>query len=90
MVKQETTNCQSPFTEEKILKEYKDVFEGLGHIGDTSMFVVDPNQSPVQHTPRRIAVALKKEIKAKVEELEKKGIIEKETEQLSGSAAWWS
>ena len=69
-----------PLTKEKILKEYIDVFEGLGHIGDASTFVVDTNQSPVQHTPRRIAVALKKEVKAKVEELEKKVIIKKETE----------
>ena len=73
-----------PLTKEKILKEYIDVFEGLGHIGDASTFVVDTNQSPVQHTPRRIAVALKKEVKAKVEELEKKVIIKKETELTEG------
>ena len=79
-IMQETTNYQSPLTKEKILKEYKDVFEGLRHIGAASTFVVDPNQSPVQHIPGRIAVALKKGVKAKVEELESKGIIKKETE----------
>ena len=66
---QETTNYQSPLTKEKILIEYKDVFEGLGHIGDASTFVVHPNQSPVQHTPRRIAVALRSGLAAKPEKI---------------------
>lgn len=45
----------------------------------TSSFVVDPSAIPVQHTSRRIPVALKKEVKAKLEDLERKGIIVKET-----------
>ena len=71
---------QIPLTKEKILKEYKEVFEGLGHIGNASSFVVDQSHPPTQHAPRRIAVALKKEVKEKIDELEKKGIIKKETE----------
>ena len=35
-------------TREAILKEYKDVFEGLGHIGICSSFVVNPDYTPVQ------------------------------------------
>ena len=50
---------------EKILQDYKDVFEGLGNIGKA---------------PRRLAVTLHKEVKAKLEELEKKNILVKETE----------
>ena len=60
-----------PLTKDKILKEYNDVFKGLGHIGDASSFVVNTNHSPTQHSPRRIAVALKKEVKEKIDELEK-------------------
>ena len=41
--------------------------------------MVDPSAVPVQHTSRRIPVALKKEVKAKLEDLERKGIIVKET-----------
>jgi len=55
---------QAPLTAQSILRDYKDVFNGLGHIG-TSSFVVDPSAVPVQHTSRRRAVALKKEVKAK-------------------------
>ena len=61
-----------PLTRVAILREYKDVFEGLGHIGISSGFVVNPDHTPVQHAPRRVAVA--------VAEMEKKGIIQKVTE----------
>lgn len=67
---------QAPLTAQSILRDYKDVFNGLGHIG-TSSFVVDPSAVPVQHTSRRIPVALKKEVNAKLEDLERKGIIVK-------------
>ena len=65
-------------TAQRVLRDYKDVFEGLGHIGCSS-FVVDPSAVPVQHTSRRIPIALRNEVKAKLVDLEKKGIIMKET-----------
>ena len=67
-----------PLTAQRVLRDYKDVFEGLGHIGCSS-FVVDPSAVPVQHTSRRIPIALRNEVKAKLVDLEKKGIIMKET-----------
>ena len=66
-------------TKEKILTDFKAVFEGLGQVGKAS-FIVDPEVTPVHHAPRRIAVTLHKEVKAKLEELEKKNILVKETE----------
>ena len=66
---------------ERILKEFHDVFEGLGDIGHASV-TVDPDTKPIQHAPRRIAVTLHKEVKAKLAELEKKQIIVKETEPI--------
>ena len=60
--------------------DYKDVFEGLGHIGKSSTFVVNPNHPPVQHAPRRIPVTLQKEVKEKIAELENKCIIQKVTQ----------
>ena len=68
----------APLTTQSILQDYKHVFEGLGHI-DCSSFIVDPSAMPVQHTSRRIPVALRNEVKAKFADLEKKGIIKKET-----------
>ena len=73
---QETT---SQLTKEKVLDDFKDVFEGLGHTGKASL-TVDPDVTPVHHAPRRIAVTLHQEVKAKLEELERKNILVKETE----------
>ena len=66
-------------TKDKIFQDYKDVFEGLGNIGKAS-FTVDPEVTPVHHTPQRIAVTLHKEVKAKLEEFEKKNVLVKDTE----------
>ena len=48
----EPVKSSVPLTREKILADYKDVFEGLGHIGEASTFVINPNRSPVQHAPQ--------------------------------------
>ena len=67
-----------PLTRETLLHDFTKMFEGLGHIGYTS-FVVDQTVTPVQHTAQRIPVTLQKEVKAKINNLEQKGIIHKET-----------
>ena len=56
----EQDKLRVPLTREAILKEYKDVFKGLGHIGFSSSFVVNPDLTPVQHALRRVAVTLQK------------------------------
>ena len=66
-----------PLTKEKILSSYKDVFNGLGHIGNSSLVTVD-NIKPIQHTPRR--ASLRDEVKDKLSDLEKRGIIQKVTQ----------
>ena len=62
-----------------MLSSYKGVFEGLGHIGNTS-FVIDDKCTPMQHAPRRVPVTIRKEVKEKIANLEGKGIIKKETQ----------
>ena len=63
-----------------ILTEYKDVFEGLGCLPGEYHLEVDPNITPVQHTPRRVAIPLKAELKAHIEELERMQVLKKVTE----------
>ena len=63
-----------PLSKDTILNTFKDIFEGLGHIGN-STYVTDETMKPVQHTPRRGPVALRDEVKEKLPDLEKKGII---------------
>ena len=70
---------QNPFSREELLSNYHDVFSGLRHIGDAKM-VVDKTVTPVQHPPRRVPVALQKDVKKKISELEEKGILTKAVE----------
>ena len=55
----ESVKSSIPLTRKKILADYKDVFEGHGHMGESSTFVVNPNHPPVQHAPRQIPVTYK-------------------------------
>ena len=68
----------SLLTRDQIFRDYSDVFEGLGHFGDTKI-VTEPSITPVQHSPSRLPVALRERVKAKLADLEKKGIVEKVT-----------
>ena len=67
------------------MNKYQDVFNGLGHTGNAKI-VIDPSVLPVQHSPRRIPVALLEDVKKKITELEEKGIITKAIEP----SAWIS
>ena len=58
-------------TKEQIMANYKDVFEGLGHIGNTTIVIV-----LVKPT---VPMALRDKVKEKLEDLESKGIVEKVT-----------
>ena len=70
---------QKCLSKEELLSKYHEVFTGLGHIGDVKI-MVDPSFKPLQHSPRRVPVALQKEVKNKILELEEKGIIKKVVE----------
>ena len=63
-----------------ILTKYKDVFEGLGCLPGEYHLEVDPSCRPVKHTPRRVAIPLKAELKARIEELEKIQVLKKVTQ----------
>lgn len=60
------------------MEQFKDVFTGLGRIG-TLRIRTDPNVKPVQNHSRRVPVPLQKELKAKLRDMEKNGIITKVT-----------
>ena len=67
-----------PLSKDAILNTFKDVFEGLGHIGNSTS-ATDETVKPVQHTPERVPVALRDEVKETLLDLEKRGIIKKVT-----------
>ncbi|XP_062713612.1 uncharacterized protein K02A2.6-like [Aedes albopictus] len=61
---------------DKILSKYKDVFEGDGKFDGKFKIEIDNSITAVQQKPRRIPLAYLPELKAKIEELEKKEIVE--------------
>ena len=53
-------------------------FKGLGHIRYTAI-VTDPLLKPTQHSPQRVPIAPRDRVRARLEDLESKGIVEKVT-----------
>ena len=69
-----------PLSKSKILNDYKEVFTGLGCLPGEYHIEIDPSVKPVQHAPRRVPVPLRAKFKAKITEMEKKGVIARVTE----------
>ena len=65
---------------EQLVKQYNDVFEGIGCLPGDYMMDVDETIKPVQDVPRRVPVPLKARLKEKIDDLVKTGIITKVTE----------
>ncbi|UYV69307.1 K02A2.6-like [Cordylochernes scorpioides] len=58
------------------IKEFPEVFEGLGQIGNPYEIKLKPGAKPYTvHTPRRVPIPLMEKLKTRLEELEKAGII---------------
>ena len=64
-----------PLTKEQIMKEYKDVFQGLGDIAREYKIDLDPNAKLKQDTPRTVPIALKSELRQRLSEMTAQGII---------------
>ena len=57
----------SELTKDYIVDQYKDVFTGLGKLPGHCHIDLDPTVKPVQHTPHRVPIPLKKELKLKIQ-----------------------
>ena len=62
-------------TKDSIIKNYKDVFEGLGKLPTEYHIEVDPSVKPVIHPPRKIPSALQKQVKEELDRMENLGAI---------------
>lgn len=58
-----------PLTQQDILTEFGDMFEGLGKLPGEYRIDVDPSVKPVQHHPRKVPEALKKDLKKEITRL---------------------
>ena len=59
----------------EILKQYSDVFDGIGCFEGTFKIAVDPNVQPAIHPPRHIPVTLRDTLKEELDSLVDQGIL---------------
>lgn len=62
------------------MKEYADLFTGLGCFDTEYKIVIRENAQPVAHAPRRVPLAVMNKLKLKLDQMEKDGIVEKTNE----------
>ena len=67
-------------TQQKIVEEYADVFNGLGMFAGEYEVQIDDSVTLVQEPPRKIPFAKMDELKAALDQMEANGVIMKETE----------
>ena len=77
---------KSPLDNTDILKEYADVFEGLGCLEGAYHIEIDPSVKPVIHPPRRVPVTLREPLRKELERMVKEEILTPE----SGPTDWVS
>ena len=69
-----------------LIEQYADVFQGLRCLDGDYHIELDPSVSPVQHVPRRVPIALKQQLKEKLDSLAAQGIIQ----SVPSSTLWIS
>ena len=74
------THCEINFSNtyvstDPIQEEFKDVFEGLGCLLGKVHLECDHRIKPVQHTPRKVPIATKEELREKIDHMEAAGIV---------------
>lgn len=67
-----------------VLKNYSDLFKGLGTFGSDYDIKIKEDAKPIAHPPRRVALALRHKLKLKLDELVKNNVIEK----VTGHSEW--
>ena len=58
-----------------LLEEFKDVFEGLGHLPGEYHIATDDTVRPAVHPPRRVPFALREQIKSKLDKMVESDVI---------------
>ena len=66
----------NPLTTQQLIKQYPAVFgDGVGHLEGQYHIRLDESVIPVQHSPRRVPVPLRKALKSTLVDLKQQGII---------------
>ncbi|UYV76135.1 K02A2.6-like, partial [Cordylochernes scorpioides] len=77
-IKADLCQIESTWTKQNnLLDKYKDIFEGIGCLQGEYKLETDPTIKPIKQAPRRVPITLRKELKEKLIDMEKKNIIAK-------------
>lgn len=76
-------NLPAPLSKKQLFMDYPDVFEGVGRLKELYHLVLDENAQPVAHAPRKVPVALKPLLKAKLTRLQEMNIFASVSEPTS-------
>ena len=77
---QSTFNDGSVITTEKVFEQYKDLFEGLGRLPGEHKIKLKTDAVPVIYPPRKVPVALQKQVRIELERMENLKVIQPVTE----------
>jgi hypothetical protein len=69
-----------PLTKDELIKDYGDVFKGLGKLLKAHHIQLDPFVEPVVHPPRKVPAALREQVRAEVDRMVNLGVIAKQDE----------
>ena len=64
----------------KLIREYQDIFHGIGNFPGKHSFTLRPDAEPVVHMPRRVPVALRNKVEQELDRTVSNNIIMKVTE----------
>jgi len=67
---------EESLTKDRLIKEYKDVFKGIGNLGEYHI-EMDKSVKPKKNSARKIPAPLKEEVRAKLKQLENDKVIAK-------------
>ena len=80
-------NCiNEQINDHPLFHEFSDIFEGIGCLPGEYKIELQSNAHPVVHAPRKLPLVLKEQVKSKLEEMQKQGIIAK----VEGPTDWVS
>ena len=65
-------------SEQQLMKDYRDVFTGLGKLENQYHIELDTNIKPVIHAPRKVPFSLQDKVKAELDNMEALGVIKKQ------------
>ena len=71
------TRSQPIRDKEDLIAQYPECFDGIGKFDGKYHITVDPSVPPVIHSPRRVPISMKDDIKRELDDMETRGIIAK-------------